>query len=30
LADILLTEEEWDETIGIADRADDWDYELVE
>ncbi|MGB7537957.1 MAG: SWIM zinc finger family protein [Anaerolineales bacterium] len=30
LADILLAEEEWDEAIGIADRADEWGYEVVE
>jgi uncharacterized Zn finger protein len=30
LAEILLEEEEWDEAIGIADRADEWSYDVVE
>jgi uncharacterized Zn finger protein len=30
MADIHLVEEAWDEAIGIADWADDWDYKVVE
>jgi uncharacterized Zn finger protein len=30
LADVYLSEEEWDKAIGIADKAGEWDYSLIE
>jgi len=30
LADVYLSEEEWDKAIGVADKAGEWDYSLIE
>ncbi len=30
LADVFLSEEEWDQAIGIVDQAGEWNYSLIE
>jgi len=30
LADVYLFEEEWDQAIGVADKAGEWNYSLIE
>ena len=30
LADVYLSEEEWDKAISIADKAGEWNYSLIE